>query len=86
MRKAIVLVLVTSLLVLCLVIFSFFFFAFRAHIDRVDAIIDKAISYYLCESGLSAAVNYYYRNPRHISEGTITIPLPLIFLMEKLSE
>ena len=74
MRKSFVLVLVVSLLMLCLVIFSFYFFALRSHIERTDAAIDKTISYYLLESALTGAIRFYYE--KGISQGSIDIKVP----------
>jgi len=75
MRKGIALVLVTSLLILCLVIFSFYFFILRSHIDRVQGVMDKTTAYYLCEAGVTAALHFYYNEG--IKEGDITFTQPI---------
>ena len=74
MRKGFALILVVSLLLLCLVIFSFYYFALRSHIDRIEGSGDKTIAYYICESGLATAMYFHYI--RGEPEGIITIPTP----------
>ena len=74
MRKAVALLIVASLILLSVVTLSFYYFALRSYIDRVEGAIDKTLAYYLCESGLSVAIGRYYNN--HQRAGTIIIPLP----------
>ena len=79
MRKSFVLILVSGLLFLTLAIFSFYYFSLRSHIDRVDGGIDETIAFYICEAGLTAAVEFYLRpgavlEPR--KEYIVKIPIP----------
>ena len=80
MRKSFVLIFVTSLLLLCLVIFSFYFFAMRSHIERVEGNIDRTRAYYICESALAAAMQFYSTTPfsqrEQWNKGTVLIPTP----------
>ena len=78
MRKSFILILVTGLMFLSLAIFSFYYFSLRSHIDRVDGGIDETIAYYLCESGLSAAIQFYFDSElvQAQQEYIVKIPLP----------
>ena len=74
MRKGVVLITVSILVFLAMVVLSFYYFAVRSYVDRVDGALDKTMAYYLCESGLTLAIiSYYNGGPK---KGYFSIPVP----------
>ena len=76
MKKSFILALVASLLILCLTIFSFYYYALRSNLNRIEGAIDKTIALYLLEAGVTVGSRAFDGHDIERGSFNLTLPLP----------